>query len=144
MTIAVLDVSTLHQDLPDFHSNNGAVFDLSPSGSGWTYQTLYEFLNRIGAFAAKAEIVEIRLCPSATRGRQFVSNAKPEGSVAIDPTGNLYSITSDGGEYGKVSSGRFRPDRVPHSSRLCLSGSLIRCPDNLRNHCQFTCGSQLQ
>jgi hypothetical protein len=28
-------------------------------------------------------------------------SAKPEGSVAIDPAGNLYSTTSDGGEYGK-------------------------------------------
>ncbi len=50
----------------------GTVYELSPSGSGWTEATLYSF----------------------TDGND---GASPLGSVAIDAQGNLYGTTSNGG-----------------------------------------------
>ncbi len=48
----------------------GTVYELTPSGSGWVEQTLYEF----------------------TGGSD---GASPFGGVAIDPSGNLYGTTQD-------------------------------------------------
>src|SRR5271165_760892 len=50
----------------------GAVYELSPSGSNWTEQTLYSFV-------------------------QFISGINPVGGLLIDPSGNLYGTTSTGG-----------------------------------------------
>jgi hypothetical protein len=50
----------------------GTVFELSPSGGGWTYHLLYTFTDRGG----------------------------PTASLALDAAGNLYGTTRDGGIYG--------------------------------------------
>ena len=54
------------------HSNAGAVYELSPSGSGWTKTTLYDF----------------------TGGSD---GATPYGGLIIDASGNLYGTTAFGG-----------------------------------------------
>jgi uncharacterized repeat protein (TIGR03803 family) len=50
----------------------GAVYELSPSGSGWTEQTLYGF-------------------------NYVTDGTYPEGGLIIDSSGNLYGTTLDGG-----------------------------------------------
>jgi uncharacterized repeat protein (TIGR03803 family) len=55
----------------------GTVYQLSPSGSGWTGRTLVQFYGADGA--------------------------TPIGGLIIDPSGNLYGTTSSGGDrYGTV------------------------------------------
>lgn len=53
----------------------GSVFNLTPSGGGWTETDLYDF-------------------PGGTQG------AVPYGSVVIDASGNLYGTASQGGTHG--------------------------------------------
>ncbi len=55
----------------------GTVFELTPSGSGWTYQTLYAFNGRPGQFAHG-----------------------PTASLVMDGSGNLYGATAGDGAYG--------------------------------------------
>jgi uncharacterized repeat protein (TIGR03803 family) len=50
----------------------GVVFELSPSGSGWTETVLHRF-------------------------NYHVDGDTPEGGLIFDPSGNLYGTTSDGG-----------------------------------------------
>jgi uncharacterized repeat protein (TIGR03803 family) len=56
-------------------SGCGTVFELSPSGSGWTEHVLYRF-------------------PGGSDGYQ------PYGGVVLDPAGNLFGATFDGGHGG--------------------------------------------
>ena len=58
----------------DGTSSAGSVFELSPSGNGWSYSSLYDFTGgNDGKF--------------------------PYGSVALDAAGNLYGTTLRGGAY---------------------------------------------
>ena len=58
-------------------TNNGTVFELSPSGGGWTYTVLYSFgYGVIGG------------------------DGGPEGNLAMDAAGNLYGTTYSSGAYG--------------------------------------------
>jgi uncharacterized repeat protein (TIGR03803 family) len=56
-------------------SSDGTVFQLTPSGSGWTENILYTFQNR-------------------------ADGAGPGAGLIFDSAGNLYGITSYGGQYG--------------------------------------------
>jgi len=56
-------------------SNNGAVYELSPNGSGWTEQVIYSF----------------------TGGSD---GSEPVGGLLIDQSGNLYGSTASGGSGG--------------------------------------------
>ncbi len=58
----------------DGANQQGSVFELSPSGSGWTYRTLHDF--------------------SGPDGKG------PWGDLVPDSNGNLYGTTSLGGQYG--------------------------------------------
>jgi uncharacterized repeat protein (TIGR03803 family) len=53
---------------------NGTVFELSPSGSGWTESILHSF--------------------------DFADGANPYGPVTADPAGNLFGTTLGGGAHG--------------------------------------------
>lgn len=55
----------------------GAVYELSPSGSGWTEQTIYSF----GSLGS-------------------MNGSYPEGGLLIDASGNLYGTTNTGGSGG--------------------------------------------
>ena len=70
----VLDSSgNLYGVLSDGGQNGlGAVYQLSPSGSSWTEQTIYNFY-------------------------EYVYGIVPVGGVLIDPSGNLYGTTATGG-----------------------------------------------
>ena len=57
----------------------GTVFELSPSGGGWTYTVLYSFTGNKGVN-----------CPNP--GNQY-GGAGPWGSLAMDGAGNLYGTT---------------------------------------------------
>jgi uncharacterized repeat protein (TIGR03803 family) len=54
---------------------NGAVFELTPSGSGWTETVLYSFIN-------------------------FDDGVIPIGPVSFDKEGNLYGLAQQGGDLG--------------------------------------------
>jgi len=54
--------------------NDGSVFKLTPSGSGWTFTTLHNFNGGDGA--------------------------NPYGQLVLDSSGNLYGTTSGGGAHG--------------------------------------------
>lgn len=56
-------------------SDDGSVFELTPSQGGWVFTDLHDFTG--GA-----------------------DGATPEGSVIVDATGNLYGTASSGGTYG--------------------------------------------
>ena len=56
-------------------SDDGSVFELTPSQGGWVFTDLHDFTG--GA-----------------------DGATPEGSVIVDATGNLYGTASSGGAYG--------------------------------------------
>jgi uncharacterized repeat protein (TIGR03803 family) len=57
--------------------NGGTVFELTPSGSDWTFQTLYAFTGQPGQFAHG-----------------------PTASLVFDNGGNLYGATAGDGAYG--------------------------------------------
>src|SRR5581483_4670978 len=56
-------------------SNNGSVFELSPSGSSWTEKTLYSF-------------------------KGGTDGGTPVGTLIEDSSGNLYGTTKLGGSHG--------------------------------------------
>ena len=107
---------------------SGSVYRLSPSGSSWTYSSLYSFKGIPDDGAAPAfgslamgpdgslfgtteagahfgTVFAICACP----GRELVihrfgpgaDGAQPIGGVVLDSAGNLYGTTSLGGVYGK-------------------------------------------
>ena len=55
--------------------NNGTVFELTPSGSGWTEKAIYSFIG-------------------GTDGQN------PDAGLVFDPAGNLYGVTTAGGQTG--------------------------------------------
>ena len=57
--------------------NGGTVFELTPSGSGWTFQTVYSFTGSSGKLANG-----------------------PTASLVFDNGGNLYGATAGDGAYG--------------------------------------------
>ena len=61
--------------------NGGTVFELSPSDSGWTFQTIYS----------------------------FVGNRGPQSTLTIDSGGILYGTTQDDGAHGGGSVFRLSP-----------------------------------
>jgi uncharacterized repeat protein (TIGR03803 family) len=61
--------------LCDGANNDGNVFELTSSGGGWTYSSLWDF----------------------TGGND---GANPYGNVIFDSTGNLYGTASSGGQHG--------------------------------------------
>jgi uncharacterized repeat protein (TIGR03803 family) len=60
--------------------NEGTVFELTPSGGGWTYTLLHDFNGSDGA--------------------------SPNGGLIFDENGNLYGVANSGGAYGGASSSR--------------------------------------
>jgi uncharacterized repeat protein (TIGR03803 family) len=106
--------------------NLGTVFELSPSGGGWSYAILYSFTdqgapqdalvmdaagNLYGTTygSASGEYGSVfKLSPSGggwtyTNLYTFTGGhdgAHPWGSVALDAAGNLYGTTPQGGAYG--------------------------------------------
>jgi uncharacterized repeat protein (TIGR03803 family) len=56
-------------------NDHGVVFELSPSGSGWTYTVIYSF-------------------------QDTNDGGGPHGGLVMDAAGNLYGTTSDGGAGG--------------------------------------------
>ena len=105
-------------------NNNGTVFELSPAGSGWTYQTLYEFQNNgdgqnplggvtintagdlYGCTVAGAKTV-YELQPSNGNWvftSLYAFSAYSEGcnvSLTFDPAGNFYGTVAIGGTVGE-------------------------------------------
>ncbi len=65
-------------------NNNGSVFELSPTVSGWTFQLLYSFSGPDGSFA--------------------------QSRVAIDTSGNLYGTTLCGGSGTPLTSPEMPPN----------------------------------
>jgi len=57
-------------------NNEGSAFKLAPSNGGWTYIDLHDF----GSLPNQADGVF------------------PRGPVALDPSGNVYGTTQQGGE----------------------------------------------
>ena len=77
-------------------ANLGAVFELSPSGSGWTENVLYSFTGS-------------------------PDGSQPESGLTFDSAGNLYGTTADGGAGGSgtvfqlVPSGSGWTENILHS-----------------------------
>jgi len=116
-------------------SNNGTVFELSPSGGGWKEQVIYSEPKQYrGSYApgltmdAAGNIFGItggsqvfELSPNGSGGWNPTilhgfpggkDRASPEGTLALDKAGNLYGTTLIGGAYGagtvyKLSPGKF-------------------------------------
>ncbi|HLY01131.1 MAG TPA: choice-of-anchor tandem repeat GloVer-containing protein [Candidatus Cybelea sp.] len=61
----------------------GTIFDLSPSGTGWTERVLYSFKN-------------------------LADGAAPYGTVTLDSSGDIYGVTMSGGNDGCLQFFEFR------------------------------------
>ena len=109
----------------DFSQGCGTVFELTPSGSGWTETTLYTFeMNtNIGNFPRSGLVFDAsgnlygttpeggthdgtvyELSPSngswtATALQQFMGNGGPLAGLTMDAAGNLYGTTTASGAY---------------------------------------------
>jgi uncharacterized repeat protein (TIGR03803 family) len=105
---------------------SGNVYRLSPSGSSWTYSSLYNFKAgtdgvgpAFGSLAIGADRAlfgttegggyfgtDFAICECPGREVQLHSfgmgtdGAQPIGGVVLDSAGNLYGTTSEGGAYG--------------------------------------------
>jgi uncharacterized repeat protein (TIGR03803 family) len=66
-------------------NGGGTVFELSPSGSCWTYTLLYSFTGSVGGN-----------CPVTSQA----GGPGPWGTLAMDAAGNLYGTTVCDGAYG--------------------------------------------
>ena len=87
-------------------SNDGAVFELTPSSSGWTEQVLYSFTGgQDGWF--------------------------PNGPLAIDSLGNLYGIASNGGQNGYGTVFELSPSGSgwAETTLFAFSASTARFPE---------------
>jgi uncharacterized repeat protein (TIGR03803 family) len=71
----------------------GTVYELSPSGSGWTFKVLYTFQ-----------------CGS--------DGTNPVGGLIFDPAGNLYGTTANGGTYGGGTAFMLTPSGDSWTFRL--------------------------
>ncbi len=67
-------------------TNGGTAFQLTPSGSGWTFNLLYTFAGSSGQFAAG-----------------------PVANLVFDSAGNLYGTTHGGGVYNAGSAFKLTP-----------------------------------
>ena len=108
----------------DFSQGCGTVFELSPSGSGWTETTLYTFeVNDVGFNPAGALLFDASgnlygTVPSggtdsgtvyelqssggswiASALEQFMGNGGPVAGLTMDASGNLYGTTVASGSY---------------------------------------------
>ena len=61
----------------------GLIFELTPSGSGWTYKTVYQFDSSVGG--------------------------SPTGNLTFDESGNLYGTLAINGPYGNGGVYQFNP-----------------------------------
>jgi len=61
----------------DDGSGGGVVFQLAPSGSGWTETVLHDFTSQFGS-----------------------DGGRPQAGVIIDSSGNVFGVTSNAGKYG--------------------------------------------
>ncbi|MGA7558131.1 MAG: choice-of-anchor tandem repeat GloVer-containing protein [Terriglobales bacterium] len=101
----------------DSDNNYGAVFELSPSGGGWTEQVIYETYTDAAGLTMDAA-GNIFGIGGSTRGHSSVfelspngnggwnptvihtfaqTNMDPQGTLALDPAGSLYGTTLYGG-----------------------------------------------
>jgi uncharacterized repeat protein (TIGR03803 family) len=106
--------------------HGGVVYELSPYGSGWTYQILYSLFGAEGPYesltldaagnlygaafgdgANEAGMI-FKLAPSNgswtftdLHDFDFKAEYFPYGAVALDANGNLFGTASGGGAYGK-------------------------------------------
>lgn len=71
---------------PNGDGGGGAVFELMPSGSGWTLKVLYSFFVSGGGY-----------------------HCGPYGNLVMDAAGNLYGMTYSDGEYGYGSVFKLTP-----------------------------------
>jgi uncharacterized repeat protein (TIGR03803 family) len=109
---------------------SGAVFELSPSGSGYTYSVLYDgFYSPVGGGGPRGPLVmdsagnlygttsgtgrysfgmTFELSPNGT-GWTFTDlhdftgtddGESPQGILVVDSSGNIYGVTAGGGAYG--------------------------------------------
>jgi uncharacterized repeat protein (TIGR03803 family) len=116
---------------------NGAVYELTPSGSGWTEHTLYDFQNGSDGATPQAGVMidssgnvygDTPCCGSGNGGTVFEltsSNGEwafhllyslsgdfgpgPEGNLIMDSAGNLYGTTLDDGVHDKGSVFKLSP-----------------------------------
>ena len=104
---------------------SGTVFELTPSGSGWAFNTLYTFTaGSDGSYPIGAPVLDqagniygttsgdgsagtvYELSPSGS-GRTFQllygfqGHGGPESSVTLDANGNLYGTTTEDGAFGQ-------------------------------------------
>ena len=133
--------------------NSGAVYQLSPSGSGWAEHILYNFSfgngpldsgliidwsgNLYGTTSYGNQVFEL----TPDNGGWIYSTlyqlpGEPKGKLVMDAAGNLYGTAGRGGPYGKGSVYKLAPslggwtylslhDFVNDSDGYELNGSLI-------------------
>ncbi len=128
----VLDSSgNLYATASEGNFNNGAVIELTPSGSGWTANTLYSFTGSTngenpeaslifnqagnlygttayGGYGNGGTVLELTLSSSGwTLNTLFdlagTSTGGPYASLVMDLAGNLYGTTKSDGAYGQGS-----------------------------------------
>ena len=115
--------------------NFGTVFELTPSGSGWTQNVLYNFQNLLDGkqpdtgvtFDASGNMFGTTVFGGAGNGGTvfeltplagewifsvvygLTGNAGPFGNLSLDAAGNLYGTTYQDGEYDLGSSFKLSP-----------------------------------
>ncbi len=113
---------------------SGAVYELVPSGNGWTERVLYSFSGSDGAYPYSGIILDsagnlygTTCCGGAHNGGtvfelvrsganftmqtlyNFPAPGGPYGNVAIDAAGNVYGSTQEGGAYNRGIIFRLSP-----------------------------------
>lgn len=131
----------------DWGGTGGAVFELSPSGGGWTEQAIYGYGGRAGlAVNAAGNIFGVtdstvfELSPNGNGGWNSTvihtfagypnDGSDAYGTPVLDQAGNLYGTTLSGGAYGagtvyKLSPGKNGKwtERILHSFKGGKDGS---------------------
>ena len=134
---STLPVISMAQPFRGGFGNFGTVFQLTPSGSGWTHQIIYNFQNLTDGKLPNSGVIldssgnlygttvfggtglggtVFQLKPSGGTWNfslvyGLVGNAGPFGSLSLDAAGNLYGTTWQDGNYVAGSAIKLIPSQ---------------------------------
>ncbi len=106
---------------------SGNLYGITRYGGATNRGTVYVLKKTLTGYA-RAPTIIASFCADGVR---CPDGAQPYGSLVIDPEGNLYGTTSQGGKtgFGTVYQVKKGENKITTLVSMCLSGDPATCPD---------------